>query len=75
MAAKGGRKCMDFLLCGYAAGRLGNGLPKRFSTVFGKNWYQSRYRCCFRRSSTGTGSEKMPVEQYRVYAALREAPK
>jgi len=36
MAAKGGRKCMDFLLCGYAAGRLGNGLPKRFSTVLAK---------------------------------------
>ena len=42
---------------------------------FNKNWYQSRYRCCFRRSSTGTGSEKLPVEQYRIYAALREAPK
>ena len=71
MAAKGGWKCMDFLLCGYAAGRPAKTVFHRF----GKNWYQSRYRCCFRRSSTGTGSEKMPVEQYCVYAALREAPK
>lgn len=75
MAAKGGRKCMDFLLCGYAAGRLGKRPAKTAFHRFGKNWYQSRYRCCFRRSSTGTGSEKLSVEQYRVYAALREAPK
>ena len=66
---------MDFLFCGCTAGRLENGLLKRFLTVLTKLGYQSRYRCCFRRSSTGTGSEKLPVEQYRIYAALREAPK
>ena len=34
MAAIGGRKCMDFLFCGCAAGRLKNGLLKRFLTGF-----------------------------------------
>lgn len=36
MAAMGGRKYMDFLFCGCAAGRLENGLLKRFLTVLTK---------------------------------------
>ena len=36
MAAIGGRKCMDFLFCGCAAGRLENGMLKRFLTVLTK---------------------------------------
>jgi len=26
MAAEGGKKCMDYIFCGYAAGRFQNGL-------------------------------------------------
>jgi len=36
MAAEGGKKCMDCVFCGYAAGRLVNGLLKRFFTVLTK---------------------------------------
>ena len=66
---------MDFLLCGYAAGRWGNGLPKRFSTVLAKTGIRADTAAAFAVAAPVQAPKKLPVEQYRVYAALREAPK